>query len=65
MVKEVYLSNRGFVGQYDWAVERAIRVKIALETGWTFEYIDSMGLVDYEDLMAYWAGQGKARDAEA
>jgi len=39
---------------------RAIRVQIALETGWTFEYIDEMRLLDYEDLLAYWSGQAKA-----
>lgn len=59
----MYLAFRDFAGKDVKAIERATRVQIALETGWTFEYIDSLRLEDYGDLMGFWAGKAKAEEA--
>ena len=61
--REVYLGVRGYASSSAEGIQRAIRIKMALETGWTFEYIDALGLIDYEDMLAYWSGQAKAEEA--
>ena len=35
---------------------------MALEFGWTFEYIDGLGLIDYADVLAYWSGSANAEE---
>ena len=63
--KEVYRGARGYAGGNNEAIQRAIRIKIVLETGWPFEYIDELNLTDYEDMLAYFSGQSKADEANS
>lgn len=42
--------------EFEWPL---IRSKLALDTGWSLEYIDSLGLKDIGDIVGYQTGQNK------
>jgi len=50
-----------FEPELDWETQyRITRVQLALDTGWTLEYIDNMSLEDYGDILAFLDGKNKA-----
>jgi hypothetical protein len=56
------MIERGFVVDDVDAQIRAIRVRMAMETGWSFEQIDNLSLQDYTDILAVWEGIAKAQE---